>query len=118
MQKQEQKTKNRNKSAHLTVVKIELEIPYGCVCTGAGDYAHAYIHMHTSSYVTTIPPESPAYPFVCQKHDAALGMFFSNNFHACMRAFGSTGHALQGRTSTDRQRPRSFPRNQPDRYFH
>ena len=31
--------------------------------------------------------------------------------------FCSVGHALQGRTSTDTQRPRRFPRNQPDRYF-
>ena len=30
----------------------------------------------------------------------------------------SVGHALQGQTSTDRQRPRIFLLNQPDRCFH
>ena len=81
-----QKTGTKNKKQeqkHRTVVKIELEIPYGvCVYWGGGLRTCLASYMHTSSYVTTIPPESPAYPFVCQKHDAALGMFFSNNFHA------------------------------------
>ena len=59
--------KNRNKKqktgtkAPYGCKKLSWKSRMGCVCTGAGD-AHAY--MHTSSYVTTIPPESPAYPFV------------------------------------------------------
>ena len=52
MQKLEQEQKYR------TVVKIWLEILYGVhVCVYNA-------HVHISSHVTTIPPESPAHPFV------------------------------------------------------
>ena len=112
--------KNRNKKqktgtkAPYGCKKLSWKSRMGCVCTGAGD-AHAY--MHTSSYVTTIPPESPAYPLCVRNMMLPLECSFRTiSMLACGR-FGSTGHALQGRTSTDRQRPRSFPRNQPDRYF-
>jgi len=97
----------------LTVCKNQ-EQKYRTVCKNlAGNplHVHTCVHMCTmyvltrhystsglvctcarcmSSHVTTVPPESPAYPFVLRNIEAAFGMFFSNNFHpsdGAMRAF-------------------------------
>ena len=106
----------------LTVCKNQ-EQKYRTVCKKSFTCAHVCAHVHdvcshtSLQYLRNLPhilscSETLMPPLECSFRTISILLTVP-----CGR-FGSVGHALQGQTSTDRQRPRIFLLNQPDRCFH